>query len=130
MKRLILIAVLCLFANGIVSGQGKFIKDGKTFIVNQKFIDEFDAFARPQYSDTKIFLGDIRRALVQGETVEYDSYRNTISSNVYFTIFSERQNKRLPYKKDTRLKATFNTKFHRFCVALESLQNFNPTPTK
>ena len=136
MKKLLIILTFILgsfVTNAQSFGQkvkcGKFIKDGKTYIADDKFMKQFNAYGSSLDPSISGYFADIRDVLMRGETVIYDSQKNELSPNVKFRNLNERQDKRMMSNRSKIgmfFDALFNTKVQNVASAISSLRYFHP----
>ena len=108
---------------------GVLIIDGKSYIANDKFFRQFYNHANSLNATQRFYLTGIKNALMNGETVIYNSLIHELSPNVKFAGLNARQERRLNRDRSKIgmwFDAIFNSKIHNIALAISSLQSFDP----
>lgn len=114
--------------NKFASG-GRYIKDGKEYVYNDDFKNQFNSFIDSLPEQQRFYLADVRDKLERGEDVIFDSQRSEL--NVPFSGLSDRQLKRMQrYRSKTGqfFDALTNNKVQNAAMAIEALRDFQYVP--
>lgn len=127
MKKLFL---LLLLLGGAYIANAQYVVEGRgTYTVNQKFLSEFSNHIMNQRQELRPFLTEIYYSLKAGNRVEFNPMENSITGVSFSNLFTreELNKQRTRYIRNPNREATKNTKYHRLCVALSTLNHFYPS---
>lgn len=130
MKKFFLVLLLLGCVN---IAKAQYVVEGRgTYTVNQKFLSDFSSHIMKQRQELRPFLTEIYYALKDGKRVEFNPMENSIRGVSFSKTFTPdelyKQKKR--YVKHPNREATKNTKYHRLCVAISTLNDFYPSNSK
>ena len=130
MKKILL---LILFSFCSYFAQAQYIVEGRgTYTVNQVFLRDLSNHIMRQPQEIRPFLNEIYYALKEGKTVKFNPLENTISGVSFSKLFTREEiyKEREKYRRNPNRGARKNTKYHRLCVAVSSLNSFYPSNSK
>lgn len=130
MKKILLLIVLSFCSH---FAQAQYVVEGRgTYTVNQVFLRDFSNHIMRQSQEIRPFLNEIYYALKDGKIVTFNPLENTISGVSFLRLFTQEEldKEQEKYRRNPNRGARRNTKYHRLCVAIETLNSFYPSNSK